>query len=533
MTLRDYQHKIVGDTFEAWRGGAKHVLMVMPTGAGKTKTKAAIHAHHGDPAICIAHRQELVLGLSMSLAELGLRHRILASKAVIALCIRQHIKKLGRPFYDPAAQLGVAGVDTLNQIANDPWFDRVQYWDIDEAHHVVPDNKWWRATCKFKNARGLGVTATPMRPDRKPLGACNGGMFEHMVLGPAMRPLIERGYLADYRFFAPSNSIDVRNIRRAANGDFNQHDLAEESHRSSITGDLVKGYLKHTPGALGITFVVDVQEALKTAEAYNAAGVRAEAVTGKTPDHIRVDVMERFEAREILQLVNVDLFGEGLDVPGVEVVSMGRPTDSYIVWAQQFGRGLRPAPGKKHNTVLDHVNNIRHGLPDREIDWTLESMERTPRRMRDDDNIPTTPCLGCTQPFEAFRKVCPWCGLARVPAGRSMPEQVEGDLEELTADILAMMRRKVESIDWIPEGQPQSAADHAIRNNHMLRQGVQAELRGAISTWAGREKYINGLSDSDIYRKFWFAFGVDVLSAQALGSPAARVLHEKIIAWKS
>ncbi len=38
---------------------------------------------------------------------------------------------------------------------------------------------------------------------------------------------------------------------------------------------------------------------------------------------------------------------------------MLRPTESRILWLQQFGRGLRKAPGKTHLTVIDYIGNHR------------------------------------------------------------------------------------------------------------------------------------------------------------------------------
>ena len=42
-------------------------------------------------------------------------------------------------------------------------------------------------------------------------------------------------------------------------------------------------------------------------------------------------------------LFAVDMFNEGLDIPNVDTVLMLRPTESNVIWLQQFGRGLRQA----------------------------------------------------------------------------------------------------------------------------------------------------------------------------------------------
>ena len=49
----------------------------------------------------------------------------------------------------------------------------------------------------------------------------------------------------------------------------------------------------------------------------------------------------------------------------------------------------------------------------------------------------------------------------------------------------------------------------------LLLQEIQQHLRRAIAWWAGFHRAV-GRPDSEIYRRFYLAFGVDVLSAQAL-----------------
>jgi superfamily II DNA or RNA helicase len=99
--------------------------------------------------------------------------------------------------------------------------------------------------------------------------------------------------------------------------------------------------LRLAPGKLGVTFDTDVDSATETAAAFRAAGVPAEVVSAKTPDALRAQILRRFKNREILQLVNVDLFGEGFDLPAIEVVSFARATESFALYCQQFGRALR------------------------------------------------------------------------------------------------------------------------------------------------------------------------------------------------
>lgn len=230
-----------------------------------------------------------------------------------------------------------------------------------------------------------------------------------------------------------------------------------------------------------------------------------------------------------MQLVNVDLFGEGFDLPAIEVVSMARRTMSYSLYCQQFGRALRPMKGKSHAIIIDHAGNVAlHGLPDQERLWTLDDRSGTPKMKDQDDEVPIRYCVECTQPYTRTNKVCPWCGHYHVPAGRTLPEQVDGDLHELSPDALAVMRGAVAKIDEDPHalaermrgaGMAEVAWRSQIKTG-TARQEMQSALRESIG-WFAHLQQRKGRNDSESYRLFYHLFGIDVLSAQALGRPDA------------
>ena len=530
MQLRPYQETLKADILNAWNNGARNVCAVSPTGSGKTHLKSNVIATLGQPTCCIAHRQELVQQISESLALYGIEHNIIAPVGVVRFCAERHVKRTGRSYYNPNANVAVAGVQTILRRSDDlrQFLSRVKLWDIDECHHVLKDNQWGKATLLFPNAIGLGVTATPLRCDRKALD----GVFDTLVLGPSMRELIDQNHLSDYRIFCPPQSLDLSKVRVSDNtGEYVHKELVKESERSQIVGDVVSHYLKIAPGARGLTFTVDVASAARLADAYNAAGVPAAVVTAKTPDRIRTDLLERLARGDIKQLVNVDLFGEGMDCPTLEVVSMARPTQSYGLYVQQFGRVLRTAEGKSHGIVIDHVGNVvRHGLPDRPRDWSLGAPEGRRARTADPNEIPLTTCESCFRPYERFRTTCPYCGHKPVPSERSAPEHVDGDLIELDPAILAQMRGEVERIDGpvrVP-GNVNGPTALAIRRKWNERQSAQGVLRDTISAWAGVRKYGHGETDREIQRRFYHGFGVDVITAQTLGATEAAALTAKI-----
>ncbi len=557
--LRPYQADAKNAIYLAWSQGFANVLAVLPTGAGKTVLFSDIIHDHNGPVCAIAHRQELVSQISLALARDKVRHRIIGPKSVVKLCVNIHMAELGASYYDPGSAVAVAGVDTLvrrgPELAH--WLNSVTLWVQDEAHHVLRGNKWGTAAEMFPNAKGLGVTATPLRADGKCLGRHADGLFDTMYVGPSMRDLINMGYLTEYRVFAPPNDIDLSAVNTSAStGDYSKVQLTKAVRKSHVVGDVVAHYLRIAPGKLGITFATDVETATDMAAAYNAAGVPAAVVSAKTPDAERVALLRKFKTRQLLQLVNVDLFGEGFDLPAIEVVSMARPTQSYALYVQQFGRALRLLDGKFEALIIDHVGNVvRHGLPDARQEWTLDARDRKSDG-GPSDAIPVKACPSCTAVYERINAACPFCGHKAAPAARSGPDQVDGDLIELDAETLAAMRGEVDKADatledfkatlkdkevyraelaakHVPKiGQMAHVKNFAIKQEaeilaHTANQHAQAALRESISWWAGYQRAL-GRGDSESYRRFFFRFGLDVLSAQALKEADALALAEQV-----
>lgn len=527
--LREYQTKLMQDVFAAWNSGARNVLMVSPTGSGKTHTKTAIAKHAGVVTCNIAHRQELVLQISCSLAKFGLYHNVIAPVGVVRFCAQRHSKLYGRSFINQDADAAVGSVQTFlrRQERLATFINRTRLWDIDEGHHALPDNQWGKCVDLFKNAYGLGVTATPLRADRKGLD----GVYDTMIVGPTMRDLINQGHLSEYKIYCPQESIDLANVRTGSGGDYVKKELDDASDRSTIVGDVVQQYLKLAAGKRGLTFAVNLKAAQEITNAYNAAGVPAAFVSGDTPDKIRTEALDRLERGDLKQIVNVDLFGEGMDCPALEVISMGRPTASYGLYVQQFGRVLRTADDKTHGMVIDHVGNVvRHGLPDAPRQWSLTAPEGNRKGSTDPDVIGLKACTECYRPYERHRTACPYCGAVPVPAGRSEPKMVDGDLVEMTPEVLAKMRGEIDYIDGdlkIPANVTTATA-YSIRNKWLERQRQQKALRDCIAMWAGVFKHGHGESDREIQKRFYLTFGVDIMSAQALGATEAQKLANQV-----
>jgi DNA repair protein RadD len=562
--LRPYQRQLVGDVRAAWSNGAQNVLMQLATGGGKTVCIADLIQSHSGASAAIAHRSQLVSQLSQALAREGVYHNLICSDADKKAIAQMHAEMFGRRFFEPGAPCAVVSVDTLNKRENlKLWEQSVTLWVTDEGHHTLRANKWGKAVARFTNpnVRGLLPTATPRRADGGGLGRHHDGVADVMVEGPPGRWLMDQGYLTRYRVIAADSHIRAHLGDVADSGDWSNAQLRKASIESEIVGDVVRTYLQHARGKLGITFATDVDTAGEIAAAYRAAGVPAEVLTGETHHTVRQAIWRQFEARELLQVVAVDVVSEGVDIPALEVVTFARPSASLAVVLQQLGRLLRPvyAPGYDtetaegrfaamaasvkgtHGLLIDHTGNfLQHGGgPDMPRTWSLDRREK---RALGKPETPLRVCLNfdplCGLSFPRYMVACPHCGHPiPPPARRDGPEHVDGDMTELDPALLDALRGAVDAVNLSPYEErlrllaakcpPAGIARNVER--HEARYNAQLTLREVMALWGGARK-AEGLTDREMQKKFYLQFGMTVLEAQALGLDDAVRLAEAMAA---
>lgn len=410
MLLRPYQEDAIAQLRAAYGEGKRAPLYQLPTGGGKSLifgTIAAGAAERGTRVLILVHRRELLLQGSRTLRECGVPHGLVMQ---------------GLP--NSKAQVRIASKDTL--VRRLPHTMEPDLIIADECHHFLKGNTWGKIIAYYPKALLLGVTATPKRLDKKGLGVHAGGVFDHLIIGPSVRELTDQGYLVPATVYAPPQVVDLSGIKHSM-GDFDKKELSLRVDKPKVTGDAVAHYQRITPGEKAIAFCVSVDHAYHMAEAFSAAGVKAEPIDGGMSDTLRDAVMARFRSGETMVLTSCELIGEGLDVPDASVAICLRPTESLTVCLQQWGRVLRPFPGKERAVILDHVGAVGlHGLPDSERVWTLDGQKKKPK---------APPVRRCPRCFACFspRPECPSCGYIfgqDRETGRTI-DHVDGELSEV------------------------------------------------------------------------------------------------------
>ena len=413
--LRPYQHKILDETRALMRQGVKSILIQSPTASGKTVLVAHMlktAESRGMASFFIVHRRELVKQSTITFSAVGVRHGICAA----------NFQEDKRPLVQ------IASIQTLARRFHKYRKPSLIIWD--ESHHCAA-NTWKTIHAAFPEAYHIGLTATPARLDGQGLKP----YFSCMVNGPSVEWLINQKYLSPYKLYAPV-SINLAGLHTSM-GDFVKSELSDRVDKPSITGDAIQQYTKYATGKRAVVFAVSIEHSKHIAAQFNATGIPAAHIDGETDITMRDYNIERFREGKIKVLSNVDLCGEGFDLPALEAAILLRPTKSLGLYLQQCGRTLRTFPGKSHAIILDHVGACAtHGLPDDERQWTLEGRDKN----NDNGNsIHVKICGRCYAAQRPGSKECKFCGHIFEVESRKV-EQIPGELSEV--DVIQMRRQR-------------------------------------------------------------------------------------------
>lgn len=196
---------------------------------------------------------------------------------------------------------------------------------FDECQHAT-SNTYLRIIEKFPNTYILGLTATPTRLSGKPLG----DIFETIVSEITAKQLIDMGFLASYTYYAPDLNIDLSNIKKKM-GDYDTKELDQAMSKTKIYGDIIENYKKIANNKKSIIYCPTIEYSKKMEELFSENGYSIKHFDGNTPKDERDRIIEEFRNDKIKILTNVDLIGEGFDVPDCECVLLLRPTQSLRI----------------------------------------------------------------------------------------------------------------------------------------------------------------------------------------------------------
>lgn len=407
IELRGYQLDAIEQIRTQLRIGKRKVLVVAPTGSGKTVMFARLlarAAEKGSRALVLAHRRELIQQTSEKLHRFGARHGVIQA---------------GFPRQLEHA-IQVASVQTL--VRNLGMLGQVDIVVIDEAHHYTTANSYAQITNCFPKAVLLGWTATPWRLD----GAGLADVFDGHVIVRTPRQLRDEGFLVPVTGYEYS-PIDTR-AAKVSGGDFTGKSLEAAATTAAVLGDVVGEWKQHAGDVRTVLFACTIAHSQAMAEAFRKAGVKAEHLDGETPDAERAGILKRIKSGETRVLCNVNVATEGWDCPELECAILARPTLSTVLALQMCGRILRPCDGKPFARIHDHARVLAtHGHPYAERDFSPEKSTKAARSALESGVKRGLRCAVCKAVIDRY----PCSGCGHKPTANQLAAAAKAERREL------------------------------------------------------------------------------------------------------
>jgi ribonuclease E len=315
-------------------GAARRYRFRHPTASGKTIAAAGfVEAARTEGVLILTHRRLLVDQFRRDLTEHGYADRLTDTILEGAAVPRPN------PITIQTYAWFARHVDEVSRTA-------YQLVICDEAHTALGE-KTAAAIRRLSEPIYVGMTATE-ELIAKQVSDVFPASVDDLPLADAAR----RGLIAPLRCLrvppvAAINSVPI------VGGDFEERALAAALDHEALNMAAATLYRERFDSTPGIVYAAGVDHAYNLATAFRAAGVKAEAVSGRTPPVKLATILAAYERGEIDVLINAMLLAEGWNSPRATVVMHLAPTASRRVYQQRIGRIMRMHPRKEAGVVVD------------------------------------------------------------------------------------------------------------------------------------------------------------------------------------
>ncbi len=317
-------------------GAVRRYRFRHPTASGKTIAAAGfVEAARGLGVLILTHRRLLVSQFKRDLTTEGYADR----------------------FTDAVIKGARARRDNPITIQTYAWFarhgrelDRDTYDLVlcDEAHTALGE-KTSAAIRAFHEPLYIGMTATEQLI-AKQVSDVFPASVDDLPLSDAAR----RGLIAPLRNLRVPPAAAINSVP-IVGGDFEERALAAALDHEALNQAAASLYRERFGATPGIVYAAGVAHAYNLAQEFRAAGLKAEAVSGKTPPARLAETLAAYERGEINVLINAQLLAEGWNSPRATVCMHLAPTASRRVYQQRIGRIMRIHPRKEAGIVVDFV----------------------------------------------------------------------------------------------------------------------------------------------------------------------------------